>query len=82
MIHFPIPLFDEDAGERALFLKLFLRILLPGFLILAAGEYKMLDAGLVGPGMFAVLLVLNLPAILVLSVVLHGLMDRSASVMV
>jgi hypothetical protein len=51
-----IPLFSEDSAERAQFLKLFVRLLGPVFLLLAAAEWMAWRHGGIGTWTFVALL--------------------------
>jgi hypothetical protein len=73
-----IPLFSTDAADRAVFLKFFVRLLFPGLFLLAAGEWTALGRGMIGNGVFVVLLLLDVPALLLFSGVAYGLIDQSA----
>lgn len=74
-----IPLGHSDAAERAQFLKLLVRLGGPGFLLLAVGEYRALDTGMISLGWFGVLFASNLPFLLLVSGVLFDIIDRTAT---
>ncbi len=68
-----------DSADRAQFAKLLIRLGIPGFFLLAVGEAMALYRGWIGPGAFALLLLLNLPVIYFVAQLLFYLMDRSAT---
>lgn len=69
----------EDAAERAQFLSFAVRLGVFGFILLALGEAKAVEAGWISPGMMALLLFLNLPFLAGLALVGYAMIDRSAS---
>jgi tetratricopeptide (TPR) repeat protein len=74
-----IPLFSSDATERALFLKFFLRLSFPGILLLFVGETMALQRGMIGSGVFALMLLLDLPVLLLFSGLVYDLIDQTAT---
>jgi hypothetical protein len=68
-----------DSGERGQFLKLFVRLAIPGFFLLAVGEALALHRGWIGLGGFVLLLLLDLPILWLLALILFHLMERSAT---
>jgi hypothetical protein len=72
------PLFSTDSGEKAEFLKLFIRTAIPGLPVLAMGQAYGMLLGWYGGGIFVLLLLLDLPLIFVLSTVLWLAMQGTA----
>ena len=73
-----IPLFSSDATERALFLKFFVRLSFPGVVLLIIGESLALSRGMIGAGVFVILLLLDLPLLLLFSGLAYELIDQTA----
>lgn len=73
-----IPLFSSDAADRAVFLKLFVRLFFPGMLLLLVGEFQALSRGMIGTAGFVLLLILDGPALLLFSGLLYGMIDQTA----
>ena len=72
------PLFSSDSGEKAEFLKLFVRTAIPGLPVLAMGQAYGMGLGWYGGGVFVLLLLLDLPLIFALSTVLWLVMQGTA----
>ncbi|MEO8633689.1 MAG: hypothetical protein ABI587_00290 [Gemmatimonadales bacterium] len=68
-----------DTGERAQFLKLFVRLAIPGTVLLAIGEAMALGRGWISPVGFFFLLLLDLPMLYLLALLIFRLIDSSAS---
>jgi hypothetical protein len=72
------PLFSNDSGDKAEFLKLFVRTAIPGLPILVMGEGYGVIKGWYGGPLFLLLLLLDLPLIFLLSTLLWLLMQGAA----
>ncbi len=72
------PLFSKDSGDKAEFLKLFVRTAVPGLPILAAGQGLGAFRGWYGGKIYLLLLLLDLPLIFALSTALWYLMQGAA----
>jgi hypothetical protein len=70
---------SAHSGDRAQFLKLFLLLLPPAFLMLAAGEAIAYAKDWFGGWVFLILLILNGPVIFLFSYFAFHMMDHSAA---
>lgn len=73
------PLFADDSADRAQFLKLFVKMTLPGLALLVMGEGVGLGKGWYGGGAFLLLLLLDLPLLFLLSTMLWFAIEGTAS---
>ncbi len=72
------PLFSKDSGDKAQFLKLFVRTAIAGFPVLAMGQAFGAAKGWYGGGTFLLLLLLDIPFVFLLSTALWFVMQSTA----
>src|SRR5262245_33151874 len=70
---------SHDSAERAQFLKLFINLLPPAFIMLAGGEALGYAKGWIGGWTLLILILLDIPIIYGFSYLVFQAMDRSAT---
>lgn len=70
---------SHDSAERAQFLKLFINLLPPAFILLAGGEGLAYAKGWIGGWSLLILILLDVPLIYLLSYFMFHMMDRGAT---
>lgn len=70
---------SHDSADRAQFLKLFVNLLPPAFIMLAGGEALAYAKGWINGWVLLLLIALDIPLIYLLSMMVYQGMDRSAS---